>query len=226
MPPGGLAAIEARAARDGLAVLGAFHPEPADGAPAGSGTLVLLGPDPADFWPVFAASPEFRDPMPHPLDRWSARVVGAMAAELGGAAAFPFGGPPFAPFLAWARRSGAAWSSPVGLLVHARLGLFVSYRGALALPERLALPAAPERPCDGCAAPCRDACPAGALGGAGYDVPACHAWLDTAAGVACLEEGCAVRRACPVGSSLQPVAQTRFYMTAFHGRQGACDVSS
>lgn len=219
----GVAGVDARAARDGLTVLGAFHPGPADDAPAGTGTLLLLGPDPAGFWPLFEASPEFADSGPDPLDRWSARVIGAMAAEVGGTAVFPFGGPPYAPFLAWARRSGSAWSSPVGLLVHVRLGLFVSFRGALALPGRLALPAAAACPCDGCAAPCRDACPAGALGPGGYDVPTCHAWLDTAAGVSCFRTGCAVRRACPVGETRQPAAQTGFYMTAFHGRQEVCD---
>ncbi|MFT3971989.1 MAG: ferredoxin [Amaricoccus sp.] len=221
--PADLAALDARAGRDGLTVLGAFHPGPDDGAPAGTGTLVLLGPAPGGFWPVFAASPEGRDGGADPLDRWSARVIGALAAEGHAVAVFPFGGPPHAPFLAWARRTGSAWSSPVGLLVHARLGLFVSYRGALALGSRLALPAAPARPCDGCAAPCLAACPAGALGAGGYSVPACDAWLDTPAGAACLGSGCAVRRACPVCADGQAPAQTRFHMTAFHGRQTGCD---
>lgn len=218
-----LARVGDRAGRDGLTVLGAFHPVPDDAAPAGTKTLVLLGPDPAAFWPLFSASPEYRDGARDPLDRWSARVIGGRAAELGAAAVFPFGGPPYAPFLAWARRSGAAWSSPVGLLVHARLGLFVSYRGALAFPERFDLPPLPARPCDGCAAPCLDACPAAALGARGYDVPACHAFLDTPAGTDCLALGCAVRRVCPVGDGLQPAAQTGFFMTAFHGRQRACE---
>lgn len=220
MPAPGLAEVDARAARDGLAILGAFHPEPADAAPEGAGTLALLGPAPGAFWPIFVASPEHGDGEADPLDRWSTRVIGAIAADFGAAAAFPFGGPPHAPFLDWARRSGSTWTSPVGLLVHARLGLFVSFRGALAFRERLALPKAPACPCDGCGAPCRDACPAGALGAGGYDVPACHAWLDTRAGATCLETGCAVRRACPVGGGVQPAAQTRFHMMAFHGRHG------
>lgn len=218
-----LGSVRRRAARDGLTVLGAFHPASDDAAPAGTGTLILLGPDPAAFWPVFSDSPEYRDRARNPLDRWSARVIGGMAAELGGGAVFPFGGPPYAPFLAWARRSGAAWSSPVGLLVHARLGLFVSYRGALAFPQRLDLPPVPACPCEGCAAPCLGACPAGALGADGYDVAACHTFLDTPAGSDCLAFGCAVRRACPVGEGTQPAAQTGFYMTAFHGRQGTCE---
>lgn len=219
----GLAALDRRAARDGLCVLGAFHAEPGDGAPEGTGTLVLLGPAPGAFWPEFSASPEYRDGGGDPLDRWSARVIATMAAEVDAVARFPFGGPPYAPFLAWARRSGMAWTSPVGLLVHARLGLFVSYRGALALPQRLALAPVAVRPCDTCAAPCRNACPVGALGAGTYDVAACHGFLDTPAGSDCLRDGCAVRRACPVRAGAQPAAQTGFYMTAFHGRQSPCD---
>ena len=133
---------------------------------------------------------------------------------------FPFGGPPFAPFTRWARRSGAAWESPVGLLVHARLGLFVSYRGAIALPGRLALGSPPRRPCDSCAAPCGTACPVGALDGTGYDVAACHGFLDTAAGADCLRRGCAARRACPVGAGLRPEAQSAFHMTSFSWQAG------
>jgi len=219
----GLAEIAAAAEGDALAVLGALHPGPEDAAPAGTGTLVLLGPDGPRFWEVFAASPEAADGAPDPLDRWSLRVIGALAARLGAGALFPFGGPPWQPFTRWARASGAAWESPVGLLVHVRLGLSVSYRGALGLRARLPLPPPAERPCDGCTRPCLDACPVGALGRGGYDVPACHAFLDTAAGCACYRRGCAVRRACPVGRDLRPEAQSTFHMAAFHGRQSPCD---
>ena len=219
----GLAAIAARAGGEGLAPLGAFHPEPDDGAPMGCATLVLLGPDDPAFWGRFRASPEYCDGGPDPLNRWSERVIGALARELGAEPVFPFGGPPWQPFTAWARRSGEAWDSPVGLLVHARLGLFVSYRGALALPDRLELPAPPPPPCPACARPCLSACPAGALTGDGYDLAACHGWLDTAPGRDCLDRGCAVRRACPVGAGLRPEAQSAFHMSAFHGRQERCD---
>jgi hypothetical protein len=215
----GLAAVAALARPAGLAVLGGFHPEPDDGAPAGCGTLLLLGPDEPGFWDLFQASPEFGEGAADPLNRWSERVIGGLAAATGGRALFPFGGPPWQPFTAWARRSGAAWISPVGLLVHARRGLFVSYRGALALGERLALPEPPARPCDTCAKPCLDACPVGALSGAGYDLAACHGWLDSAAGGDCMGRGCAVRRACPVGRGSRPEAQSAFHMRAFHGRQ-------
>lgn len=218
-----LAGIAARARRDGLGLLGAFHPGPEDGAPAGCGTLVLLGPDGPDFWPLFGASPERRDGLRDPLDRWTVRVLAALAGEFGAVPLFPFGGPPYVPFTAWARRSGEAWISPVGLLVHARLGLFVSYRGALALPERLALAPAGRSPCDGCAAPCLAACPVSALTAGGYDVAGCHGFLDGAAGADCLGRGCAVRRACPVGRGRRPEAQSAFHMAAFHGTEGRCD---
>jgi epoxyqueuosine reductase len=215
----GLAAVEAAAAPVGLAVLGAFHPEP--GEIKGAGTLVLLGPRAPGFWEVFAASPEHGDGADDPLDRWTVRVLGGLAAALGARALYPFGGPPWPPFIAWAARTGRAWSSPVGLMVHDERGLLVSWRGALALPHRLALPPTGTRPCDGCAAPCLGACPVGALGAGGYDVAACRRFVETEAGRSCREGGCLVRRACPVGRDLVPPdAQAAFHMAAFRGRQG------
>ena len=121
-----LAAIAARARPHGLAPLGAFHPGPDDGAPEGCATLVLLGPDGPDFWPRFRASPEYGDRAADPLNRWSERVIAALATAFGAQPLFPFGGPPWQPFTLWARRTGETWDSPVGLLVHARAGLFVS----------------------------------------------------------------------------------------------------
>ena len=199
-------------------VMGGFHPAADDGAPPGTGTLVMLGPDPAAFWPAFTASGEYADGAPDPLDRWSARVIGAIARAHDARAVFPFGGPPYAPFLAWARRTGRAWVSPVGLLVHDAAGLFVSYRGALALPARLDLPPPPANaPCADCPdQPCLSACPVEALTPAGYDVPACKAHVTAPEGADCMTRGCAVRRACPVSRAHGRVeAQSAFHMAAF-----------
>lgn len=213
-----LETLEAEAEARHLRVLGGFHPEPADGAPEGCGTLLMIGPAEPGFWPVFRASAEFADGGPDPLDRWSKRVLGRWAEALGAQAIFPSDGPPYAPFIAWAKATGRVWNSPAGILVHDRAGLMVSFRGALALPERVELPPAPLRPCDSCPKPCLGACPAGALGAGGdYDVPRCKAWLDTSAGEDCMTRGCALRRSCPLSQTYgRAEAQSAFHMRSFH----------
>ncbi len=213
-----LADIDSAAAETALEAFGAFHAEPGDALPEWCGTLVLLAPREPGFWPAFTASREYRDGRPDPLDRWSERVIGGLARAFEAEALFPFGGPPYRPFLRWAERSGRAWPSPVGLLVHDTAGLMVSYRGALALAGRLALPTPPARPCESCAEkPCLSACPADALTAKGYDVPACKAYLETSAGSACHDGGCAVRRACPVSARHgRRAEQSAFHMRAFH----------
>ena len=141
----GLADIAARAAPQALEVFGAFHPGPDDGTPPRCGTVILLSPREPGFWPHVLAQPEFHDTRPDPLDRWSARVIGTLADELGAHALFPFDGPPWPPFFGWALRTGQAWRSPVGLLVHHGAGLWASIRGALVLTQALDLP--PPVPC-------------------------------------------------------------------------------
>ena len=197
-----------------LTVLGGFHAGPEDALPKGTQTLLMLGPLPG-FWPHLHSQAEWDQP--DPVDRWSRRVIGRIACDLGAKALFPFGGPPYHPFYQWALRTGAVWDSPVRLLVHGGQGLMVSFRGALALKDRVDLPPAPVRPCDACMKPCLTACPAGALSGAGYEVPVCHAFLDTGPGQDCMNAGCAVRRACPVSQSYARMTeQSAYHMRQFH----------
>ena len=218
-----LATIRARAEQAGLVVRGAFHPDPADGIDAG--TLVLLGFAGRAGWPAFAASAEAADGAPHPLDRWSRRVVDALAAACGGVALYPFGGPPWQPFQRWAMRAEAVHPSPLGLLIHPAFGLWHSYRGAIALPERRALPEPDPRPspCAACAGrPCLSACPVGAFAVAGYDVDACAAHIAAPAGAGCMGAGCAARLACPVGAAHRyDAAQAGFYMRAFRASRSS-----
>jgi len=175
---------------------------------------VLLGPTGPGFWTAFQDSPEWRDGLPDPMDRWSTRVIGAMALELGANAVFPFG-PDAGNFLQLAMDSDAAWQSPVGMLVHADAGLMVSYRGALVFDAPL-YESPKEKPCDTCAQPCITACPVGALTPAGYDVPRCHAFLKTPDGADCLQAGCLVRRACPVSQAYgRDAAQSGYHMGRF-----------
>ena len=212
-----LAEIEAAAATHHLTVFGGFQAAPGDDLPAGCQTVLLLGPAEPGFWPHVTAEPEFGGAA-NPLDRWSRRVIGQMAIDLGATALFPFGGPPFRPFYQWALRTGRAFASPISLLVHDSAGLMLSYRGALALPVRLALPPPAGNPCDTCAQkPCLTACSARALTAKGYDVPRCHAFLETPAGGECMNLGCAVRRACPVSQRYARLPeQSAYHMRQFH----------
>jgi hypothetical protein len=226
---GRLPDLVAAAAEQGLASRGAFAPRPADGVPdvaprRPAGTLVLLGLAGRAGFPAFAASPEVADGGDDPLDRWSRRVIAAVATRFLGLALFPFGGPPYHPFQRWAMRAEDVRPSPLGLLIHPVWGLWHSYRGAVALEETCILPE-PERaakgPCDACAGrPCLSACPAGAHSAAGFDDAACHAHLAGPASAACHAGGCLSRRACPVGRehAHEPL-QAAFTMRAFHRAQ-------
>lgn len=211
-----LPALEARLAAERLEILGGFAvAEGEAGFPAGTRTMLMLGPKEPGFWAHLQAQPEWGEP--GPVDRWSRRVIGRIACDLGAKALFPFGGPPYHPFYQWALRTGRVWDSPVRLLVHSDQGLMVSFRGALALKDVVDVPPLADRPCDGCPAPCLTACPAGALTGAGYDVPGCHAWLDRPEGEECLSGGCLVRRACPVSQSYARLPeQSAYHMRQFH----------
>lgn len=217
MEPGiALPALEALLDAERLEVLGGFAVADGDaGFPAGTRTLLLLGPKEPGFWAHLQAQPEWGGP--DPVDRWSRRVIGRIACDLGAKALFPFGGPPYHPFYQWALRTGRVWDSPVRLLVHSGQGLMVSFRGALALREAVEVPPPVAKPCETCAAPCLTACPAGALTGAGYDLSACHAWLDRPEGAECLGGGCLVRRACPVSQSYARLPeQSAYHMGQFH----------
>ncbi len=149
----------------GLALRGGFQVAPGDGLDAA--TILMLGWTGGVQWPVFTASAEYADGRPHPLDRWSRRVVGALATRFGATALYPFGGPPWLPFQRWAARAEPVFPSPIGLLVHPEWGLWHAWRGALAFAARLELPcpASTASPCLGCAQPCltggRAACPVG-----------------------------------------------------------------
>lgn len=204
-----LTAVKSAAARHFLAVLGGFHCEDEAGLPAGTRSVLLLGPLEPGYWPHVTVQPEWGGA--DPVDRWSRRVIGGMACDFGGKALFPFGGPPYHPFYQWALRTGRAWASPVQMLVQAEQGLLVSYRGALALRARVDLPAAAPDPCRACARPCLTACPVGALGAAGYDVPGCQRFLARPDGSDCMNFGCAVRRACPVSVGYARLAEHSAY---------------
>lgn len=207
-----------------MALRGAFSPVPEDHVPEFSdgsavATLVLLGWTGGLQWPAFRVSPEAADGRPHPLDRWSRRLIDAAAAALGAMPLYPFGGPPYRDFQGWALRAEPVIRSPIGFLVHPDWGLWHSYRGALGFRQHLASMPAPGKsdPCERCAGqPCLSSCPVEAFSARGYDVAACSRHLTGPAGTACLGNSCAARRACPIRPK-QPysVEQSAFHMRAF-----------
>lgn len=197
----------------GLLTMGATHSHSPQ-----TQTVVLFGTGP-DFWPVFSAAPESDDGAPDPIDRWSKRVITALAAQFEATCQFPSDGPPYPPFIRWALASGRFFQSPVGMMVHPDVGLLISLRGALLFDHKIDLePTDSSAPCDSCLAPCTTACPVGALRqDAPYDVAACHAYLDTNEGVGCMTGGCLARRACPVSAKARrPDAQSALHMRSFH----------
>lgn len=213
--------------RTGLVPRGAFLLEERErtGELADIQTIVLAGMAGREGWSAFAASPEAGDGLADPLDRWSRRMIEALAAELGGRALFPFGGPPFLPFQRWAQRAEPVHASPIGILIHPRYGLWHSYRGALGFRQALAIvqPAVAPSPCESCTGRwCLSACPVGAFSSAGYDVAACAGHLRSAAGADCMDFGCRTRRACPVGAEqAYGPEQANFIMAAFlRGQDG------
>jgi hypothetical protein len=209
--------LAARAAAVGLAVVGAFRPQAGDGAPEGVTAICLLGAGNGLMWQVFSASPEASDSRPDPLDRWSRRVIGSLATDLGAVALYPFGGPPYLPFQRWAARGEGAVASPVAMQVTPERGLWASYRGALGFRQPIALTRRDDTsPCPACPAPCLTACPVGAFAGGAYDVPRCVAHITSPAGATCRKGGCLVRHVCPAGrDAIPPAEQRRFHMEAF-----------
>ena len=175
-------------------------------------------------WDAFAAAPEVGDGRDDPLDRFSRRVVDRLAQEFGAVALYPFGGPPDWPFQQWAQRAEPVNPSPVGLLIHPDYGLWHSYRGALGFFEAMELPPFEPRPspCLACSGkPCLSACPVGAFGASGYDVPACADWLRQPFGADCMERGCRARRACPAGREhAHEPSQASFALRAFLRARG------
>ncbi|GEO83388.1 MULTISPECIES: 4Fe-4S dicluster domain-containing protein [Alphaproteobacteria] len=199
---------------------GAGAPVLADGGKAH--TVLLIGNVGGSLWRAFS---EWRETQPdrggaHPLDRWSKQRIGALATMTGGTAYYP-SDPPYQPFQRWAIMAEGLKASPLGILIHPAYGLWHGYRGALGFAETLpegALDSPPNaHPCESCRTKaCLNACPAGAVTAAHFDVAACRQELLGDAGhSACMHAGCLARAACPVGAQFcYPEGQLRFHMEA------------
>ena len=103
-------------------------------------------------------------------------------------------------FRSLALAAGLGHASRMGLLLHPDYGLWTGLRAACLTTEELPItgPLPGDGPCDGCPAPCADACPGSAFVDGSWDPGRCaafHVESTTCRG------SCASRRACPVGAA-------------------------
>jgi hypothetical protein len=212
-------------ARSGFVALGGFHPGPADCVPdvgrnVPGRTLLLIGNAGPALWSQFTASAEYGDGKSDPLDRFTRRILSAIAIDFGLAPVFPFHGPPYHPFQQWALKAGGFSQSPLGLLAHGSYGPWAAFRAAFVSGEEFGtfeLNGKPG-PCEACAdKPCLTPCPVDAVTRNGYDVAACIAHLRENTAADCMA-GCLARRACPYGAEFaQGSDQAGHHMQAFRG---------
>jgi len=167
--------------------------------------VLVVGSAGRALFETFAHSPEAADGRAHPIDRYTERVLDETArrvAEAGVAArpvlAHEEREGSYADFVALGRACGLGHPSRLGLLLHPVYGPWTSLRGALLLDAALAAtPALAGRaPCEGCPAPCEEACPTDAPRPEGFDVERCRAGRRAEPGC---RWRCAARRACVVG---------------------------
>ncbi len=211
--------IEQACQAKGLIIYGALHPAQQPVEQLSTGTLILLGTG-QGFWPGFTASPEYQDGQRHPIDRWSYRVITALAERFDATAYFPFGAPPYTPFVNWALTSGRAFTSPSQMMVHDTVGLLTSYRGALHLASEIPIDAPPlgQSPCAHCTSKnCINTCPVQAMvDNLPYQVAACKDHLDSPEGHPCRSGGCMARQACPISAgAVRDPAQSAHHMRYF-----------
>jgi hypothetical protein len=182
--------------------------------------VVVLGNVGGAMWPGFR---DEETAGPDPLDRWTRERLRPIAGRVGATFVHP-SDQPFQPFQRWAQRADDVWASPIGLLVHHSFGLWHAYRGAFLFGEDvtgLPVVGGAESPCLTCRdQPCLTTCPVGAFTSDTYDSDACaqHVRSEPEPEPHCTTEGCAARRACPVGVGFRYGSdQMRFHMRAFGG---------
>ena len=190
--------------------------DPHTGHPVGS--VVMIGNIGGAMWPRFRAE---QPAHPEPLDAWTRIRLAPIAARYGATYVHP-SDEPFQPFPRWAQRAEPVWQSPIGLLIHPTYGLWHAYRGAFLFAGNVAgLPSPPDgtSPCVTCGdQPCLSTCPVDAFDRDGYAADRCRDHVASAVAPDCLHDGCAARRACPVGTRFVYGAdQMLLHMRAFVG---------
>jgi hypothetical protein len=168
-------------------------------------TAIVIGHGGGAFWAAYrrfldACPTHAKDP--DPLDRWTAAAVETALRPVVGREAtilHPFGGEGVS-FTRLASCAGLGGPGRVGVLLHPTFGPWIAFRAAVLVRETVVLPRPADQfdPCPGCAAQaCVAACPAHAIGEAGWDLVRC-AGERGRSGDPCAA-GCHARIACVIG---------------------------
>jgi ferredoxin len=140
-----------------------------------------------------------------PVETYTARVLDALARDLGAAghpsrALYPMEqrGGVWADFVALGRGAGLGVPSRLGMLIHPTYGPWLSIRAVLLTTRECPLGTSLRDfdPCAGCAAPCAGACPGGAVWPEGISARLCYETQRT--NPACALR-CDARHACVLG---------------------------
>lgn len=164
----------------------------------GAESAIVIGNGGSAFWDAFRAfcrsHPE-AERCSDPLDAFTATVVEEAVRPLLGAlpsrVLYPFRFPADpVSFVHLAECAGLGRRSLLGLLVHPTFGPWIALRAAVLVPVVVPAPRPADGfdPCPTCVErACVPACPAGAIGDAGWDIPRCasHRLRD--------DDGCAAR---------------------------------
>ena len=209
---------------NGLILRGGFNFEAQEEAPTGpsggsSRSVVLVGQAGSAPWPHFLAwRAKQSEDLTNPLDTWSRRVIGDVAARFGARAVSP-SDKPYLPFQQWAMRAEGLKPSPLGILMHPTYGLWHAYRGALLFDVEIAFEPLREvnHLCDACTGkPCLKSCPVDAYSTEGFVYQDCLAHVRGSSGAPCRDGGCLDRNACPYGTEYHYLPeQQAFHMAAF-----------
>lgn len=147
-------------------------------------TAVVIGNGGGAFWHAFRSrwhEPELARAT-DPLDTFTREVVEPAVATVVPPPArilYPFSFSVEAiSFMRLAECAGLGRSSLLGVLVHPHFGPWIALRAAILVPDEVVAPRPADGfdPCPGCRErACIVACPAGAVGDAGWDIPRCAA---------------------------------------------------
>ena len=230
-----VAVLSARLGRVGIDLIGATSVAAYDARVAPDRRLVRMAQDArgvivvgnggSALWYAFRAAVDAPG-SDDPLDRFVERAVTEAVRDVAGArCCYP--SDPQIDFRLLGQLAGLGRPSLVGVLVHPIYGPWMALRAAVLVPYEVTAPRPADGfdPCPTCVArPCIAACPGGAIGPDGWDVPRCMAHR-LAEETRCAA-GCTARIECVYGRAYRPPPEALAFHQAAARRVMAAYASS